>query len=450
MNIHYSFKKIILAAFAWPVLIQAKAQTMELSLEQALRTAAKGNRSLLIRSLEYSKSELAIKEAKSYRLPEVSLNSSYLVNTELPVIYLRNEQATPKPGDVQFSGRYAFLATLQARYALINPANRSNIKLAGIDNELKREEAKNTEESLALDISTLYLRILLLKEQQTVLQQSLQRNELALSDSRLLFIQGKNLKSDTLSNFIAVQNLRAGLSELRNNSVVQLQQLKQLLGLNAATELILTDSLVQSGWNPDLLPITENVSQSVAGRTDLKMQSLQLNRSRIALEQVKAVFRPKLHAIGAYQLQAQADHPQPWNYAYPRSSFVGLSLDIPIYSGSRLSHKSRQSGISIQQNELALAELESVAQTEVITLKANLNQAYDQWQIQKQNVEAAKVNFDMVSDRYRHGLGTRLELSDAELALTKNKLGILQTSFSLQLAELQLKKATGQLKLKSE
>lgn len=450
MNMHSYFKKTFLAALALPVVIQADAQTMELSLQQTLQAAAKGNRTLLIKSLEYSKSESAIKEAKSYRLPEVSLNASYLVNTELPVIYLRNEQATPKPGDVQFSGRYAFLAALQARYPLLNAANKTNIKLAGVENELKREEAKNAEEALALEISMLYLSILLQKQQHVVLQQSLQRNELALSDSRMLFLQGKNLKSDTLSNFIAVQNLRAGLSELSNNDVVLSQQLKQLLGLNAAAELILTDSLVQSGWNEDLLPLTENVLQSIAGRTDLKIQSLQLSRSKTVLAQVKAAFKPRLHAIGAYQLQAQADHPQPWNYAYPRSSFVGLALDMPIYSGNRLAHKSKQSSIAIQQNELMLAELELAAQTEVITLKANLRQAYDQWQIQKQNVEAAKVNYDMTFDRYRHGLGTRLELSDAELALTKNKLGILQTSFSLQLAELQLKKATGQLKLKSE
>ena len=448
MNINIHFKKIFLSAFALPVLIQATAQTVELSLQEALSHAATGNRTLMMSVLEYRRSEAAIKEAKSYRLPEVSINSSYLVNTELPVIYLRNEAATPKPGDVRYSGRYAFLAALQAKYPLINSGNKSNIRLAGVENELKREEVKNTEEELALSISMLYLKILLQKEQKTVLEQSLQRNELALKDSRLLFIQGKNLKSDTLSNFIAVQNLRASISELNNNYVVLSQQMKQLLGLNAATELVLTDTLAQSVWNEDLLPLTENVSKSVAGRTDLKIQSLNLSRAKTSLAQVRAAFKPRLNVIGGYQLQAQADHPQPWNYAYPRSSFVGLSLDIPIYSGNRLAHKSRQSSLAIEQNELALAELESAAQTEVITLKADLRQAYDQWQIQKQNVEAAKVNYEMSFDRYRHGLGTRLELSDAELALTKNKLGILQSGYNLQVTELQLKKATGELKLK--
>ena len=50
----------------------------------------------------------AIKEAESFLRPSVALNSSYNVFAERPVIYLRNETASPKVNDVKYGGSFAF------------------------------------------------------------------------------------------------------------------------------------------------------------------------------------------------------------------------------------------------------------------------------------------------------------------------------------------------------
>ena len=165
------------------------------------------------------------------------------------------------------------------------------------------------------------------------------------------------------------------------------------------------------------------------------------------MQGVKASFRPQLSAIAQYQVQNQSDNLKLWNYAFPRTSFAGLKLSIPLFSGNRLKYRSSQSQLTIQQNELALTELENKIQTEIVTLSANLQEAYNQWSIQQQNVEAAQINYSMMNDRYRYGLGNRLELTDSELALTKAKLDNLQSVFSIRLIELQFKKAIGILKL---
>lgn len=424
------------------------AQTQELSLVQALQRASKGNRVLQMQLLESRKAAEAVKEAKSFLKPTVGLNSSYSIYAERPVIYLRNETTSPKVNDVKFGGRFAFDGAVTATYPILDPGTRSNIKLAGIHEAIAKETMKGTEEQLAMEISQLYLTIIFQKEEKQLLEQSLLRNQRALKDSRSLFMQGKNLKTDTLSNFISVQNLQAAISALDNNIHVYSLQLKQLMGIEEAIEFIYTDSMNTQSLVSDFLVSNSALPVAFDNRKDIKIYALQIDEANQQLNGIKASFKPQLSVIAQYQLQSQADNFRMKDYGLPRTSFAGVKLSIPIYSGGRLKYKTSQSALAIKQSELALAELMTKVKTELVSVSANLQEAYNQWQIQKQNVDAAQINYSMMNDRYRYGMGTRLELSDAELALTKAKLKNLESVYNIKILELQLKKSMGLLLLK--
>jgi outer membrane protein len=423
------------------------AQTKSLTLQEALQMASTGNRQLQIQLLENKKAADAVKEAKSYLLPAVSGNATYNAYAERPVIYLRNETQSPKVSDVRFGGRFAFDSYVAASYPILSPSVKSNVRIAGISEQIQKRQTENTEEHLALDIALTYLAVLVNKEQANLLMQSLQRNERALKDSRSLFLQGKNLKTDTLSNYISVQNLKAGISALRNNTDVLLLQLKQLIGVEEHSHIELTDSLYITHGEMEIKNPDQFILSSLQNRNDIKIQSLLIDQSREQLQGTKALFKPQLSAIAQYQVQNQADNMKLGNYNFPRTSFAGLKLSIPVYSGGRQKHKLSQSKSTVMQNELALAEIENKVRTEIISLTTNLQEAYTQYRIQQQNVNAAEINYNMMNDRYRYGMGSRLELTDAELALTRSKMDFVQSIYSIRLSELQLKKAMGILKL---
>lgn len=422
-----------------------KAQLKELSLREALQIASKGNLQLQVKWLESEKAAAAVKEAKSFLLPTVTANGAYTIYGERPVIYLRNENSSPKVNDVKFGGRFAFDGYVMGSYSLLNPVTKSNIRVAGINEQISKQEIKNTEETLALNIAQLYLTVLMNKEQQKVLEQSLLRNERALKDSRSLFLQGKSLKTDTLSIYISVQNLHASISALENNIAVLSVQLKQLIGIEDSILLAFTDSLklTEQGFTVTVA----GLSIALDNRKDVKIQSLQIEQAKEQLQNARAVFKPQLTAIAQYQVQNQSDNIKFWNGGIPRTSFAGVKLSIPLYSGNRLKYMTAQSQLSIKQNEIAMTDLKNSIQTELVSLNANLKEAYDQWHIQQQNVEAAEINYTMMNDRYHYGLSNRLELTDAELALTKAKLEQLQSIFSIRLIEVQMNKAMGLLSL---
>lgn len=421
------------------------SQTKELTMQEAFRLTANGNRQLQIRVLENQKASEVVKEAKSFLLPSITANGSYNVYGERPVIYLRNES---KLNDVKFGGRFAFDGNVTANYPLINETLKSNVRMAGIGEQMQNQETKKSEEDIALEVGQLYLTVLVYKEQKKLLEQSLLRNERALKDSRSLFLQGKNLKTDTLSNYISVQNLKAGISNLDNKINVLSARMKQLMAIEDSTTLIFTENLVKSTDEPALSSTSSNNATAFENRRDLKIQSLRIDLAKEQLQNARASFKPQLSAVAQYQVQSQSDNLEIWNFGLPRTSFAGLKLSVPIYSGKRSKYKSSQSQIAIQQNQLALTDLKNVIQTELISLSANLKEANSQLEIYKQNEDAAQINYTMMNDRYRYGLGSRLELTDAELALTKAKLDKLQSIYSIRLIELQLKKAMGTLQLK--
>lgn len=92
---------------------------------------------------------------------------------------------------------------------------------------------------------------------------------------------------------------------------------------------------------------------------------------------------------------------------------------------------------------LSLEDATEKANTEIASLQSNLKERLQRLSVQERTVQAAEMNFRIVNDRYKNGLSSRLELSDAELALTEAKMNRLNLIFSAKMAKLQLDKALG-------
>lgn len=447
-------KKNILKGVAVLMMVAAtqttQAQLSEMSLNDVLKMASVGNRQLQMHALEMKRADELVKEAKSYLLPSIQFNSGYMLFTERPVIYLRDETATPKVNDIKYGGRLALDANVTGVYAITNPVAKSEIKSAILQQKIEVQNKRTYEEQIAMQLSQLYYTVLFYKQHRIVLGQSLLRNEQALIDAKNLFLQGKNLKTDTLSHFISVQNIRLAISSLENQIRITSLQLKQLMGVENTMNISFSGSLsIESELSAyDVsASILETAKQS---RADISLSMLGIEQRKIQFEKTKAVYKPQLLAFAQYQVQSQADDYRFRHYRLPRTSFTGLRLSIPIYTGKRVKYQSAATAFLIKQQELALADLGTKVQTTLTALSLRLQDEKSQWTIQKQNVEAALVNYNIIRERYQAGLSNRLELTDAELALTKAKLEESRLQYSLQLLFIDLKKETGVLKLANE
>jgi outer membrane protein len=428
------------------IYLASGAQKHTLSLEDAFTLGLKNNRKLRISEIENRKSDETIKEYRSFLQPSINATASYAFYAERPVIFLRDEAADKKVNGVKVGGTNSLNTGIAASYPLLQPILHERVKLATINAELQRQKTEELASDLLLDIAQTYLSIQFYREQIILFQQSLERNERALADFRSLFRQGKGLKTDTLRNSIDVQNLKASISSLDNQIAIQCMVLKQMLGVDGNVDFVLTDQLYTPSAFSDVQHPDSVSSIAWTNRPDVKAGQLMIGYRQAEHKLVVSEFRPSLHAVAQYQLQAQSDQFSFWNYNLPRTSFIGLQLNVPIFSGKRIKYKTAQAKYGIEQSEIELDDLKQDINKEIRTLTASLREFYIQKDIQQKTLEAAQVNYTMTNDRYTFGLSNRLELADAELALTKARINHLHAVYLIRLTTFQLQKASGNLK----
>lgn len=425
------------------------AQKKALALKDALEMAKHGNKALQAQVLEEIHAQEMTREAKGGLLPSISANAAYSRYFERPIIFLPGSFAGTDKAvqDVAFGGKNAFDVFVSLHQPILAPTIQQLKEGSKINEQLADQKTADLKSRVALQVSTRYLDILMMDRQLELLEQSLKRNVKAMEDARSLLTQGRGLKSDTLRSFVAVENLRSSVSYLKNRMEVSSMELKRLIGLDEHTDIVLTDQLEIGNSQGEFYQVEEALQIAEQNRNDLHIQQLAIDYQQNKLKVAQAGLLPELSLIGQYQVQAQADNLKFSQYALPRTSFLGLRLSVPIFNGNRTKSQISQARIKARQEEIRLSDLKDEVKTELATIISKWKEAVTQLGIQETTVKSAELNHQIIDDRFKNGLGSRLELTDAELALTQAKINYLNAVYNLRMLHVSLQHALGLLRL---
>jgi len=426
----------------------AQAQVRQPTMENAFKLAIDKNRDVQVATLETAKAAQKVQEARGYGLPTVAASAQYL--------YYVNKQVSFLPGSFvglgddqlamfRVGGSNAFLGGLAISQPLFQASVRSGIKAAQIDEFATNQALAEVRVTVITDVKKAYLDVLITQEQLRLHQQSIARNEQALKDSRSLLAQGRASRVDTLRAYVTLENLRPTLIQLTNRIGITKTVLKRTMGLDEREEVELQDSL---RYDDALFvsPGTDAFFDAVQARPDVRRLALveQLNREQIAVQ--AAEKQPKLAAIGLVQSQSQANNFRLGDYHWPVSSYVGLQLNVPIFSGFRTNSRIQQAQLTRQQSETQLANLKEIVRAQVKISLANVQEARLRIQTQQQTITVAELGYRITRDRWKQGIASRLELTDAELSLTQAKSNYLQAVYDYLTATVELDKVLGRIK----
>jgi outer membrane protein len=429
----------------------SQAQKRMLSLTDALAMAKHGNKAMQVQVLEEIRAKEMTRETRGGLLPSISANVGYSYYFDRQIIFMPGSFAgTAKPvQDIAVGGRNAYNGLVSLHQPILAPATHQLTKASKINENIQDEKTADLQSRVALQIATRYLDILMMKCQLDLLEQSLQRNIKALQDSRSLLAQGRGLKSDTLRSFVAVASLNSSVSYLKNNVEVSGMELKRLIGLEDPREIEWSDNLdLNINTNQrEFYQVDEALQIAWKNRKDLNIQKLTIELQQKKSNAIQAELLPRLSFIGQYQLQAQADDIRFDQYAWPRTSFLGLQLTIPVFNGNRTKSQINQAKIKTQQEEIRLNDLKEEVKTELATIISKWKEAIAQLDIQETTVKSAELNHQMIDDRFKNALGSRLELTDAELSLTQAKIDYLNAVYNLRMLHVSLQHALGLLNL---
>lgn len=439
--------KIVLSFLAFLSTHVLTAQTTYMSIKDAKELVKMNNKKLAIQKLEELRHKEVTNELRGKLLPNVVFNGMVSHYFDRQVIFLPGSFAgTVNPvQDIGVGG----LNTLNTSVTLQQPLIAKNIKLqqdvAKVEEKIQSETTQELKSHLLYQVTKEYYGIQLMKSQLQLQAKSLIRNQKALADAKSLFAEGRVLKVDTLRSYIVVENLKSSISYLNNNIEVAKSQFKKLVGLDSAVPIELTDHLVVEDENEKFIVLEEKIKSGVDDRCDVKLQVLAIEKEEQKLSGVKGNYLPQVSLIGQYQIQTQADDVKVGQFTFPKTSFVGLQVSLPIFSGGSITAQARQSKIKIEQEKLNLEDLKDNVNLELSTIVSNWKNAKAQLDIQKKTVEAAEMNYTISKNRYLNNLSSMLEVNDADLALNTAQLNYLIAVYELKVLTVAYEKALGLL-----
>lgn len=439
-------KRIFLSLIMLANLVYGQtSEILVLDIDGAVGLALRKNANITISKMEVEKADQKLREARSGLLPKLDASMQYQRFIEKPVIFL--PAGTPfspagQPGILEIGSDNSYVGAVGMSVPLFALGLYDGIGIAKLGVELSSENSKSMEVKTVTEVKKAFLNVIIVREFKKVMQQSLQN---ALEN----FENVKELnKSGILSNYdllraeVGVENLKPLVLQAENNYELAKEGLKITIGINAGQkidaigEIELTDSYQ--------IPSAQDIIDQVLinnPQLNLINKQLEITNKSISLE--RSAYIPSLAAFGNYQYQTQANNFKFGNYNWVSTFVVGMQLQIPVFNGFKTSSRIKQAEIaSMQVNEQKKSLIEAL-KTQVQSVVYRIEQAVKRINGQMKTVQQALEGHAISKTRLENGVGTQLELNDAELALRQAKLNKLQAIYDLKVAEADLQYLLG-------
>jgi outer membrane protein TolC len=258
----------------------------------------------------------------------------------------------------------------------------------------------------------------------------------------MLFLQGKGLRVDTLRAYTSVKNLEPDLVKLSYAIETGKLELKSLIGIDSIESFSLTDSLTIP--LPEEIPAERAVYEEVvSSNPELQLLRLQADVAAQNVRVVSAYRKPSLSLVGQYQVQSQTHRFDYGDAHYPTSSFLGLNLSVPLFTGLSAQARVKQAVLSRDQSELEVYRVQERLRARVHEAVANNQEALLRLKNTAVVQETARLSYGIILYRYQKGISPRLELTDAELALSTAQSNYLEAVYDYLSARIALARLTG-------
>lgn len=411
------------------------ADTLRLTVEQALEIALNENLNIKIAGAELERVDYLKQENWYALLPSVAASGQYSNNIMKPVFF---SDFFPG-GKMEVGSTHSYTLAGTAQVPIFSMALYKNIEMSEIEIRAALESARTTKLDLIQQVKNSFYGVVMMEESLKVLEQSFKNAMESAENIRKMYEQGLASEYDKIRSDVAARNISPTLTQARNGLELAKLQLKILLSLPLSQEISVDGSFEQfSGqmlnYSAGILDVDQN--------SNLKTMDIQLERLNKSFELIRSQRLPMLAGFANYQMQMQNEEFK-FNKPWANSFALGLSLQIPIFNKLSISLKEKQTKVGIRQLEYQRTLLKESLTLSAINSVNEMKRAGAQLKSDREAVEQAMKGYEISKVRYNTGAGTVLEMNDSEVALTRSRLNYTQTLYDFIKARNEYEKVIG-------
>ncbi len=447
---------------------------ISLALDGAIDMALRSSRDLEIARLGLEVAEEQVSEAWGEVYPTIDLSTTYSRNLSPAVSFLPALifDPTASPDElipIQFGADNVWANSVSVEQPIFRASAFIGVGAAGTFRAFQEEGVRSALHQVVTRVRVLYYELLLAQEQARLIDRSVRRVVQSLEETRALNRAGLASDYDVLRLEVELANVEPQLRLAQNQLGRTERQLVTELDLPAETTVQVEGSLAEIDLEPgatnteanarilslvgvevpatvtmdDLDRLYEEARLTNAGVRQAGL-NVELRNTELRLEQ--AEYLPQIALFGSYDIQAQQNGRADFfgagrDRTYGRSA--GLRVTLPIFSGLQRAARVDQRRVGLRSAEVSRSLAEDHLRDDLRTVLEDADEARLRAQSQRLAVEQARRGFEIASAQYREGLGSQLELTDAEVALRQSEFNYAQGVFDYLSARARLDEAVG-------
>jgi outer membrane protein len=390
---------------------QPSSSQMRLTLHDAEQLALKNNPQISVSKLLALAEHQVLREVRSSELPVATGNLTAVdahQGTRITAGALNNASVFERAG--------AGVTIAQ----LITDFGRTGNLVASANFREKAEQqaALATAADITLAVDQAFYSALSAQAELLVAEQTVSTRQ-TTADQVQALAQAK-LRSDLDLSFANVNLAQAKLLLLdaENRKDAAFALLNQVLGFEKQASYLLIDDTAQTIPEPSTNE-EDLVEQALRSRPDLAEVDDQLQAERRFARAEHDLNRPTISALGAIgDTPVRADQiVTSWYGA------VGVNLSIPVFNGFLYSARAHEADYRASALHEQVRDLRDRIARDVRVTWMQANTAYQRVTVTAQLLQQANLALDLAQTRYKLGLGSIVELSQAQLQQTSAQIG---------------------------
>jgi len=439
-------KKVIAGALAMVLgVLQVSSQdtTLYLSLKQSCQLGIEKNVSVQNAELEQQKTSYQLKEMQSKLYPQIEAYSNFNYYYAIPKMILPGEIfGHSGPEAVEIGTKFDWSNGFRASLVLYNQSYITSIKIARHMMTMGELTLQQKKEELVYSILQVYYLCQATNRQVVQLNYTMKNTDKTLEIAKLQNENGFIRKVDYSRVLVNKNNLQTQIDNLNQLYLQQISLLKYLIGIDANAKVELSDSLSFSreGLSPQVPDFNS--------RTELKLLDKQSEVTMLNRKFNRQSYLPTLSGIGQYYFQGQRnefDFLSGGNDKFFKTVFVGLNLSVPIFDGYEKRFKTRQHDIELLQLQNTRKNTSDNFTREFSDALRQYSNSLNALLRQEENIKTAEETYSISLQGYRQQVVSLSDLLMSDSSLTEARLSYLNALLQLKNAELDVRKAKGDL-----
>ena len=416
-----------MAAQGAPASSQTNAQTNQrlLTIQEAEAIALRNNPQITVGNLRALESREFVREARSALMPEAHLSVTGVDSnpgSRIAAGYLNNPVLFP---------RAAAGATVNQ---LITDFGRTTNLLSSTEFQAKAEDqnALATQQDIILAVDQAFYNSLETQALLKVAEDTVKTRETLVDQVQAL--ADAKLRSELDLSFTKVDLARAKLLLLgaNNNYEASLSTLSAILGYRERQNFRLAepDQTATAQPQADIAPLIEEALQK---RPEVQALRDEVTAAEKFGRAEHDLWWPTVNATGVVgQAPVRDDHIPAWYGG------VGVNINIPVFNGFLFNARAKRADLESEVKRKKLQDAEDNIARDVCNSWLDTQKAYARLAVTQQLLDQANLALELAEARYKLGLSSIVEYSQAELQKTDADLEDADAKYQYRLSQIVL------------